>query len=72
MVGSTMVRSPLFWILMYCFGCFDSYCSAMRGEMLGLNPPTPMPNMIRPMEKAAMEPLGLAMTDGIVAMTRIM
>ncbi len=72
MVGSTMVRSPLFCTFMYCFGCLDSYCSAISGDTLGLNPPLPIPNTMTPIAKQATAPFGWAMTEGSVDIMRMM
>jgi hypothetical protein len=44
----------------------------MRGEMLDLKPPVPIPMITRPTEKMAMEALGLVMTWGMAEKMRRM
>lgn len=53
--GSRMTLSPLARVSTVGRGCVASYCSAIRGEMLHLKKPTPVPKKMRPMIKAAIE-----------------
>lgn len=65
-----MTRSPEGSVLTSRVICL--YCSAIRGEMLDLNPPTPTPMTTRPRAKQATEQLGFVMTHGVAAMMRMM
>jgi hypothetical protein len=54
--GSRMTVSPVGSVWTVWRGCTISYCSAIRGEMLVLNQPTPVPKKTMPIVKAPSAP----------------